>query len=147
MIKVVVKNKAGESTHTADFETQQLADQWVNENISLKSFGKNERWVSEIDLGALGEDALSATDFLITGGPDEEHKVYRFPAEYSVSFIDITDELAAKRQQKQAIQLAQKSAGQRLSLFPNQIDACSDLESLKLVMKNLVNDIVTILNR
>lgn len=97
MIKVnVIKN--GVITNSANFETQTLADAWVNAQVVLKSFGKPERWIDAEDLSQMGEDRASAISSQEIGGPEDARTQYKFAAEYTISQVDITLEIQAQDQ-------------------------------------------------
>ena len=90
MIKVDVTKK-GVVEFTSQFETQDQCNAWIAQNVALKAFGKPERWVSEEDLVALGEDKMQAVSSQLTGAPDEEKTIYKFASEYTISQSDVTE--------------------------------------------------------
>lgn len=82
MIKVdIIKNN--EIISSANFTTQQLADNWLAQEIANNSFGKPDRWLS-----FMGEPDQGYTDTRQV----EEKTEYFYPCEYEVQQIDITDE-------------------------------------------------------
>lgn len=93
MIEVRVK-KQGIVHFQAQFQTQQLADAWINEQVALKSWGKPERWVDEFECEGQGEVVSEALAEQLVGGPDAEHKQYKFAAQYEIEQEDITAKVA-----------------------------------------------------
>ena len=80
-------------TNMAKFETQDEANTWIQLNTLEKAFGKPERWIHEDDLTALHEDKTQAIESEFVGGPEDEKKRYKFPAEYRIEQKDITAEV------------------------------------------------------
>jgi hypothetical protein len=70
---------------------------------------------------------------------------YGDETECQFEIVDITEELAQEQAMIEAIKQAQLQAGLRLQQFPEQIDACQDLESLKVTIKILLQDIAILL--
>lgn len=97
MIKVVVKshvpNEFGLVTNEALLPDQPAVSAWLTENEAVKAFGKPERWISEDDLAFFGEDKSQAIASENFGGPDEEKKRYKFPAQYSIELFDVTEQV------------------------------------------------------
>lgn len=89
MIEVRIK-KQNVVTHKGQFSTQIEADNWINEQVALKSWGKPERWVDEEDCSLQGEIISEAIAEQMIGGPENEHKQYKFAAEYVIEQEDIT---------------------------------------------------------
>ncbi len=107
MIKVSVK-KQGLLTNEATFDTQELAQAWVNSQAASGSFGKLERWLSPEKVAAEGNnisDALETREVEDMLG--ELYTEYRFPQEFTVEYLDVTaavlaEEKIASRMSKQA---------------------------------------------
>lgn len=97
MIKVVVKNLLGEVTHNDQFPTQAEAEAWVQKCEAQKFFGKPERWVHEDDLAFGGEDRSKAVESQLVGAPDDEKSRFRFVADYTVQFEDVTAQFEQDR--------------------------------------------------
>lgn len=101
MIKAVIKNIINVITHSAAFDTQELATTWVNETKLTGAFGKLERWLTEAQAVAEGSDIADAVDVAeMTNpfpGPGEPstYMIYKFPAEFEIEYVDITAEVAA----------------------------------------------------
>lgn len=89
MIEVRVK-KQNVVTHKGLFSSQNEADEWINQQVALKSWGKPERWVDEDLCESQGEVIANAIAEQMTGGPENEHKQYKFAAEYVIEQEDIT---------------------------------------------------------
>jgi hypothetical protein len=102
MIQVRVK-KDNVFTHRGNFATQNDADEWINQNVALKSWGKPERWVDEDLCESQGEVIADAIAEQMTGGPDHEHKQYKFAAEYEIEQEDITAQLAQAETNSQSL--------------------------------------------
>ncbi len=67
------------------------------------------------------------------------------PAEYEITVEDMTAQIEAEKAQIEAVQAAQQQSAIRLMTFPNQVDACQDLEALKAAIKVMVSDIAMLL--
>jgi hypothetical protein len=65
--------------------------------------------------------------------------------DFTIEILDITAEILAEQAQIDAVKAAQQQAGMRLMLFPQQVDDCHDLDSLKETMKLMVSDIAVLL--
>lgn len=102
MIKVTVKT--GDTvTHGGQFNNQAEVSEWIARNEAVKAFGKPERWIHEDDLDALGEEKLLAIASEDVGGPDEDRKRYKFPAEYTIEVEDISAQILAEVEKEQAL--------------------------------------------
>ena len=98
MKKAVIKNLDNIETNAAIFQTQELAETWFEDNKA--AFGKPERELIEINFqDETIEDAIETTQIEILG---ELVNLYKFPATYSVEYIDVTDELAEQQEMVQA---------------------------------------------
>lgn len=103
MIQVTVKDKQGESRWQALFETQELADAWIAEQIALNSWGLPERWLplaagEEVPADAL--DTRTVVDVPAQDGqPEQSHVEYKMPAEYTVEQSTVDDSEEQKKQQ------------------------------------------------
>lgn len=85
MIKVSILNKQNEVGWFAQFNTQQEADIWINQEINNNSWGKPDRWVKAED-----EDVSQALETRIVDNGISQYTEYRLPAEYSIAQEDIT---------------------------------------------------------
>lgn len=103
MIKVIVKNLDGVVTNQASHDDQQKAEQWVDSCEKIKAFGKPERWIHEDDLSAMGEDKTLAIASEEVGSMEEDRKRYKFAAEYTVVYEDITNQIIAEADKAQAL--------------------------------------------
>lgn len=101
MIKAVIKSIINVITHSAAFETQELATAWVNETKLTGTFGKLERWLTEAQTIAEGSDIANAVDVAEMTNPfpgngePETYMIYKFSAEFTIEYVDITAEIAA----------------------------------------------------
>jgi hypothetical protein len=69
------------------------------------------------------------------------------PAEYEITVEDMTAQVAAEQAQIDAVKAAQQNAAIRLFSFPQQVDACGDLDALKNAIKQMVSDIAILLTK
>lgn len=98
--------KSGSITNLADFATQELAEAWAEAESAKGSFGLGERWVKDIGLGSLDpDDALESRVYDELGQTGTE---YRFAAEFSIAYEDVSAEYAeasamAAAEAKQAV--------------------------------------------
>lgn len=146
MIKVkVLKNN--EIVQFVKFETQDKADAWIEMLAETASWGKPDRWISDLPLSPLSdEEKALATSVLEIDDPILGfYKKYFFPAEYTIEIEDITEQVEAELAQIEAIKNAQIQAGLRLQTFDSQIDECQDLGALKLAIKQMIQDIAILL--
>jgi hypothetical protein len=102
MIKTLIKKYGNEITHSAFFETQELATAWVNHNKLTGTFGKPDRWLTEAQAIDEDKDLADAIDIaeMINpfpgNGEPATYMIYKYPAEFSVEYVDITTEVAAQ---------------------------------------------------
>lgn len=89
MIRVMVINTGREQVLQKDFATRELAVEWIKAGESKFLFGVPERWIHEDDLDFSGEDKAQARASKEAGGPDEDKKIYLFPADYNIEIFDI----------------------------------------------------------
>ena len=104
-------------TNGAKFETQELADAWLNQEIAKNSFGKNERWVTQDQ-----EDISNALESRIIeffpAQPailDENSNIiqeaipavtkteYRLAADYIIEQVDISTQVEQERINQEAL--------------------------------------------
>lgn len=147
MKKIEIKNKLGVVTHQATMEDP---TEWIASQIAVGSWGRPERWVYVESLDFINEDASQVVEIVeeehidLDGNPYWKTK-YKFPADYTIEITDITLEIEAEQAQIEEIKQAQLLAGQRLQLFPSQIDEAQSLDDLKSTIKQLVQDIAVLL--
>ena len=92
MIKInIIKNS--EITNSATFETQELADAWLNNEIANNSFGLPER----------PEMVPDESGFLIPSGNT-------LPAEYGIQTLDITAEIVTEQLKAKSVLAVQLGA-------------------------------------
>jgi hypothetical protein len=102
MIKANIKNLSNVVTHMSYFDTQELATAWVNETKITGAFGKLERWLTEAQAIAEGKDIADAVDVAEMTNPfpgngePATYMIYKYPAEFSVEYVDISAEVAAQ---------------------------------------------------
>ncbi len=113
MIKVNIYNKQAVLNWSATFETQELADAWINEQINNNSWGLPARWIRDSLMSPLSQEEIaeSTESRIIEISPaiaeilDENNNViqaaqaaitateYRFAAHYTIEQLDITTEI------------------------------------------------------
>lgn len=97
MKKVLIK-KHSIVTNQAVFSSVELANEWIAQESSAKSWGKPERWVAESQLQLEGESVENSLEMIIEPTSFGDIKLYKFAAEYTVEIVDISAEvLAAKK--------------------------------------------------
>jgi glutamine synthetase type III len=134
-IKVFSNNRKFSNT----FKTEIECNEWFLETNKNEVFGKPAYTeiipeVLEIkdELGEVIQTAVPAHDIV-------------HPSEYTIEVTDITAQVLAEQAQIQAVKDAQTQAGLRLQAFPAEVDTCQDLESLKVVIKQMVQDVAVLL--
>lgn len=139
MFYVSIK-KQNIETNAAKFETLELANAWIAQCESNESWGKPQ-WIEEFR-----EQVNITTD---ENGVQHQTTVPAYqvihPAEYEIIIEDITAQVQAEQAQIQAVKDAQTQAGLRLQQFPAQVDACQDLDALKVAIKQMVQDVAVLL--
>ena len=110
MIEVTIANLDGVMTNQARWPDQPSAAAWVTTERATGAFGRDDRWVSEDDLEAEGEDKTKAIESQsYTADSEGTTKMnYHFAAEFTVSYTDVSAEVAqatalAKGLQAQAL--------------------------------------------
>lgn len=91
MIRVVALNTKTGNAGQADFATQDLADAWIQQQISEQTYGRESVTLTSYDAGLAGLDIADATP---AGLNEESVELYTFAAEYSFSTSDVTAEYA-----------------------------------------------------
>lgn len=106
MYKVeIIKNNI--VTHGTHKPTRQECEAWYAENLS--AFGKVDRWVSESELAKENEDVTQAVEEMTEPVLGVNVKLYKFLANHSVSYTDITAQLLAAKEKKEALELLLKT--------------------------------------
>jgi hypothetical protein len=91
-------------TNQAKFATQELADAFLAREIANKSFGKNERELTEEQAIMEGSDIENAASSRVVETIDGEVTLYTFAADYTVEVEDITAQALAQQESEQALQ-------------------------------------------
>ena len=101
MIKAEIK-KNDIVTNSAIFETHEQAETWVLQESNNGSFGRCERWLLEKDFKNESiEDAVDVRDAVQL---DESTLIeYKFLADFEVSYIDVTEQLAQEETNRTAL--------------------------------------------
>ena len=100
--EVSVVNTKTLRQYQAQFETELEADNWINAQVKNESFGKNEYWSKLTD----GSHANSRDiEFTNINGEEESYTEYFFPQEYTVTKVDKSAEIAAKKAKENQIAL------------------------------------------
>jgi len=147
MKKVKIRNKNySDPAINWDFQSPDPQPK-IDELIASGIIGLPDRWLQDSPLSPLSEEEKEkATDTrVVNDGLGNGWTEYFFPAEYTIEIQDITAQIEAEQAQIQAIKNAQLQAGLRLQDFPEQVDACQDLDALKLAIKQMVQDIAVLL--
>lgn len=111
MKKVIITNKEEIQTHSANFETEEIVQEWLDNHIANNTFGKPDRWERETD-GTHTEERT------VTPEIGEEYTEYFFPCEYTYEITDITAEYEAEQ-----ARLARMKMGKRVrDLCDNILD-------------------------
>jgi hypothetical protein len=96
MIRVKVQNSRGQN-FSADFQSQELADVWISEQIAKKSWGLPDRWLS-----FTGEPKVGYTDTRQIESDGDVRVEYFYPCEYEIEVIDITQSYQAQKESEEA---------------------------------------------
>lgn len=138
MFKLTI-NSQKEGQFWLEKQTQAEADAYIQWAYDSAHWGKPAYTESipevlEIkdELGEVIQTAVPAHDIV-------------HPSEYTIEVTDITAQVLAEQAQIQAVKDAQTQAGLRLQAFPAEVDTCQDLESLKVVIKQMVQDVAVLL--
>jgi hypothetical protein len=105
MIQVIIKNLQNEITHGAEFETIELAQNWINEVKPSGAWGKIERVVQDTLLNPVSDEdkakAILVED--VIGFNDEIIKQYTLPQEFTIEIEDLTVQLQLEKEKQEAI--------------------------------------------
>lgn len=137
MIQVTIKNKSGTPTHQHRLGNQALAEAWVAEAKLKDAFGFTEKWVQEDVLPKYGftpEDAVESKDMATEMGLQ---KFYRIPDQFSVEYLDITEEDTA---QKQLEADRKKARGDFKKLKKSDLDDAAVLKDTVFKLVKLMRD-------
>lgn len=115
MIQITIKKQGKLSNGPVLFETQELADAWLAQEIENKSFGKNDRWIHEKRLSE--EERLESTAqrrvVVVEASEDVEevsYQEYFIPKKYEVLVEDISTEFELERTKKEQRELKRSKA-------------------------------------
>ncbi len=100
MFKVEIK-KNNVVTNGTHFPTQAECQAWYEDNI--EAFGKLDRWVAESELLNEGEDITLAVEEMTEPVLGVNVKLYKFLADHTVTYTDVTAELLAKKEKADAL--------------------------------------------
>lgn len=109
----IIKNQI--ITNSAQFETEELASEWLQREISNGSFGRNAQELIETPLQPVPEElkaiATSTEEVVTENGTFIK---YFIPAEYTYEIIDISNELEKQAKLAQITQLESQITNRRL---------------------------------
>ena len=96
MIQATIFNLHGVVTNQARWPDQATASAWVASESASGAFGKLDRWVAEDDLAAAGEDKTKAvsSQSYVSDVDGSTKTRYKFPAEFTVTYSDVSSEIA-----------------------------------------------------
>jgi len=117
MIKVLVK-KNNIISNEGKFDSQELAENWFYQNKAAGSFGKQGGWYNEDQLTE--EQKLAAIEVAENNYGGEVVKLYKLEDEFTVEFLDITQE--SEQKAKIAKAAKKKQYGQDVLVFINSIN-------------------------
>ena len=101
MFKVSIKNQSNEETNGGLFDTRQLADEWVELNVSNNSWGLPERWLSFNTSPEAGYTDERIFEDPVTG---EDVVQYFYPCLYTVTITDVTAQANAEKESREALE-------------------------------------------
>lgn len=125
MKRIKILNRKGVQTHGAEMEDPST---WLAEGIAKNWWGKAERWVT-----ALEEDVSAALETKTETDPltGETKKLYRLPAEYTITIEDTAAEIA----EREAKKAARKQRVASLEAFVGKdLTAAESREAIKLML-------------
>ena len=138
MFKITIKSQT-QGEFWLEKQTQEEVDQYQTWCAESAHWGK-PAWIEEVPEKITLEEIDGIQYQKTTPGYQIVH-----PAEYELVIEDISAQIAAEQAQIDAIKTAQTQAGLRLQSFPAQVDACQDLDALKVAIKQFVQDIAVLL--
>lgn len=140
MFKLEVKDLNGNILHAPKFTTLEEAEAQKADILAFNgwNFPSHESVLHE------WQETIPATDTTpeyVIIHPMTITKV----CDFTVEITDITVQVLAEQFHVQAVKDAQTQAGLRLQAFPAQVDACQDLDALKVAIKQMVSDVAVLL--
>jgi hypothetical protein len=140
MFKININSKK-EGQFWLEKQTQTEVDEYLKWAEESAHWGK-PAWI---------EDVPEKTENEIVDGVEVIKTTPAFqivhPAEYEIIVEDMAEQIAAEQAQINAVKAAQQNAAIRLFSFPQQVDACGDLDALKNAIKQMVSDIAILLTK
>jgi|GEM_PF-4345525 len=96
MIRATITNLTGKITNQAQYPDQASAQAWVQTERTRGSFGKDDRWISEDDITATGEDKTKAiaSESYVSDVDGTTKMKYHFAAEFTIAYLDVSAEIA-----------------------------------------------------
>lgn len=149
MKNVVIKNLQGDVTHSAQFESLELAQAWVTEQENLMSWGKVSGTypLSKLNPSELLTETSRQTLDSVSGMPLFEPLI-TIPAQFTVEITDISDQVALENSIKEGFKrqmLGTKilatvyAINQNKNLTLEQFDAILDDPTLAKIERLLKN--------
>lgn len=126
MFKITIKSQK-EGVFWLEKQTQAEVDEYLAWAQESKHWG-SPQWIEEVE-------------------ETEDKPAYQIvhPAEYELVIEDMTAQIEAEKAKVEIVRQSQLAAVQRMQQFPDQLDQCSDLDGLKLAMKQFVSDVAILL--
>ena len=96
MIKAIIHDLSGKELINGLLDNQAAATAWAWARTQDGSFGKTDRWISEDDIAATGEDktkAISSQSYVSDVDGTTKMK-YHFAAEFTIAYLDVSAEIA-----------------------------------------------------
>ena len=106
MFKIEIKNLQNVVTNKAEFQSEQLCLNWLNQNKSTGAFGKLERQVLEISEGILENNEDISKSVNVEESVDElgnVKKIHTLPQEFSYQVTDISAQKHAQQESENAL--------------------------------------------
>jgi hypothetical protein len=89
MKKISIINNVNGRQFGAQFETQELAQAWIDQQVAKNSWGKPDRWLQETD--------GTHSDVRVVESDEGNYNEYFFPCDYEISIVDISEEYDRKQ--------------------------------------------------
>ena len=138
MFKITIKSKIhGEMW--LEKQTQTEVDEYLAWAADSKHWGAPQ-WIEEIPEVLEVKD--EAGEIIIPAQP--AYQIVH-PAEYELIIEDMTAQIEAEKAKVEIVRQSQLAAVQRMQSFPQDIDSCQDLDSVKAALKTFVADVALLL--
>lgn len=138
----IIKN--GVITNQAEFNTDELLNEWLDNGVKNCYFGNPERNLIDYPSSPVSEElkAIAISTEIVTDLDGNEFTSYKIPAEYTVEIEDITQEIEEKKSKEEKRKKDRRDRFDQLKKLDwSKIDTIAELKAVvKALTKEALKD-------